>query len=295
MHAKLAGSCSSHGAFAEQTHAIRCRSRRRVMHGQATTGAAGAGSRESRKSVLKGLHMQHVHMVVVHEVFMEELPVALERGARDVGQAAVFGVQHTEVALQVFYRLLEGLGLFGEVDEDAAAPDVQVDARQTAVRRIEVLGVLHVGRTGEAAVQVGGPAVIGALEVARIALPVSDLHAPVAAHVVERMDLALFVLGDEDRLAQDALGLAIARVLVLLHPADEQPVLHEVLLHFELVHLGRGVDVARYVAGPLDFRLVDADIASWNESDRLGFLCHERSPCRGRMDPVGMPYRPLFF
>ena len=99
--------------------------------------------------------------------------------------------------------------------------------------------------TGDGSRQPAGevvdPAVVGALERARVAAALRDLDAAVHAHVVEGRELTRLSPGDGDGLPRDAHREVVARARQLLDATRVEPVAHEEALHVEPVELRRRI------------------------------------------------------
>jgi len=90
-------------------------------------------------------------------------------------------------------RLLEGLGLQGETDEDTALPDGHRHGLERVVVRAEGLHLIHERRADERTIERIGPGVVGALNgLGELALWLGEQPRPaVSAHVVVRAQLTV--------------------------------------------------------------------------------------------------------
>ena len=193
--------------------------------------------------------MQGEEVVDVDEVLVNQLPVAIE----GLGDALVEPEPLLLVRAERFGILgdeaLERLGRGVETDEHPALPHAAAHGLQPAAVEVEVLDVVHVGGADEAAGEVVGPGVVGAAERLEVAAAGRDLGAAMDAHIVEGVDLAVAVAGDDDGLADDVEGHVVPGLLELLDAGHGEPVLLEDLLLLEGEDLFGGVDGARQVVG----------------------------------------------
>ena len=166
-----------------------------------------------------------------------------------VAEPAVLHPEEAEVLVELGDKLVEGRGGGVERHEDILPPRLDPERAHARGSHVEPRALLHVGGPGQAAGEVVDPAVIRALERARVAAALGDLHAPVRAHVVEGRELAGISTGDGDGLAGDAHREVIARPRQLLDAAGVEPVPHEEALDVEPVELRRGVECAGRMAG----------------------------------------------
>ena len=172
-------------------------------------------------------------MVALAGVLHGQLPVAaFHQGAfvSDLGVAQIVGREHGfEPATEV-----GDVGrIVGEADVENAADVLDVDPRKAVIGRLE--GVGHAGGDGQLAAQLVGPAVIGADQAGSRALAgLADLRAPMAAGVVEGMQLAMAVARDDHRPGSDRYGHPGTRAGQLDREADHQPRAPEDRRHVEI-------------------------------------------------------------
>src|SRR3546814_13574301 len=81
--------------FPESADAVGRGGRRRIAHGQSSIGLEHEVFRGPGKTRAKRLHVQDAPMAVIHQVLMEELPVAVEIHMHQIGEPAVFYVQRS--------------------------------------------------------------------------------------------------------------------------------------------------------------------------------------------------------
>ena len=190
-------------------------------------------------------------VVALHEVLDDELPVGLHvvgdpPAQGEVGDVvALDGLGVPEALLDVAHDvLLEGRRVLGQADPDVAEVLADRDGDQAVLLAVDVGHLGEVGGGDELAVEVVGPGVVRALEGARGFAGVlhAQLHAAVAADVVERPDAVLPVAGDDDGLPPDLDGAEGSGLVQVggAHGAEPHLLEDALLLGAEdcLVHVG---------------------------------------------------------
>ena len=197
------------------------------------------------------LRVDDLDVVDVDEVLLDELPVARQVEDELGPERAVLHPEDADVLGEVREERLERLGGRVEADPDPSAPRAHLEPGQPALRGVEARRLLHERRTQELAGQVVRPRVVGALELAHVAVAHRDLDPAVRAHVREGVDGPGGVAHDDRRLAHDPERHVVAGARDFLLARHAEPVLHEHPFLLARVHLGRVVDEARHVAGPV--------------------------------------------
>jgi|GEM_PF-6916250 len=165
------------------------------------------------------LHQLRMHpgqVVVLHEVFPDELVVRLDLVVAGTDDLPLLESIAPEPLGEVAELLAEGGRLRIEVEEDEEAPGVDLHGQEAVVRLVETLHPAHVEnalhvlgdvraleeRGAQAlAVEVVGPAVVGALDALapQAVGPLrEELGGAMAAHVVEGAQLPGLVAADDD-------------------------------------------------------------------------------------------------
>ena len=205
---------------------------------------AGRAHHHERRAVA------HVDVIPVRrELFGRELPVALEHplvdATDDLGSLVVV-VQHgVHVPGHVAERVTQRDRLRVPGPEDQAL--VRLDVRhldQTPVGDREGVGVaILVGDTDELALEVVGPAVIGAGEVPGLPeVRAADPGPTVPARVEVGAQVAVLVQGDNDRVLTHVGGEEVAGLVELVHVGQEEPARGEDPAQLLLVELLVGED-----------------------------------------------------
>ena len=216
--------------------------------------------RQPRPAEETGLHRSAGQMagrdvVVVRAVVDHRLPVGgLEPFHRAQGlHAAVPPIEHgVEIPARVAQIGLEARGVLGPGGKDDPGVGLHAGLDETKGRPVErvVVGLGLAGDVLEGAVVAVSPAVIGAHEAFGVAV-VAAHHAvaAVAAHVQQRVQLALSVAGQDDRvLAHVGVEVIVGRGHQALVP-DHQPGAAEDLLHLLVVDRLIAEDAAVDFAG----------------------------------------------
>ena len=164
----------------------------------------------------------------------------------------------------------------GQVDEDERAPALDAHGDEAEVLLGEALGVLHLGRGAQAAVEPVRPAVVAALERLAVALRERDLARAMPADVVEGAQLAVEAVRDDDRLVEDRDRDEVADALELIGPCHELPGAAEDPLLLALEDVGVEV-VARRQRGCAAERR-----RRWSRSCAAVYRCR-------RVQPFGRP------
>ena len=116
---------------------------------------------------------------------------------------------------------------------------------QTEVGPVEVAVLVHPAARDELAVARVGPLVIRADDPGDVTgLGLADLHAAMAAGVVERVDALVVAADDDDRVRVDVEDEVVARALDLAGVAGEEPVAAPDALEVELVDARIGLELA---------------------------------------------------
>ena len=108
-------------------------------------------------------------MIDVHQVLIDELPVAVDVNHRLDPEPAVALAQPAEFLIEMRHRFCKRLDLRIEADEDPTFPGIHFERLESAVGGVEALSFLHVGCADQLALQVVEPAVIGATEFLEVA------------------------------------------------------------------------------------------------------------------------------
>src|SRR5579871_4653757 len=249
----LAGPARGQGRHDAEPALVVCRHRTARVEGRkGTLSLARAGVAVRTHVLADGLPVQHRAVIRVHQVFFDELPVALERDVELLRQAAVFLPEEAKVALEVGDEGFERDGAGAEVDEAPAAPTLEREGLEAALRSVESGRRLHVRSAEQLAAKIVRPAVIGAGERARVAALACHGGSAVGAAIVESRDLAVRIPGHDDRLAEDAQGQIVARILDFLLACDHQPVGKEHPLLLEAEHFRMPIEISRRVSGLAD-------------------------------------------
>src|SRR5262249_12479861 len=261
-------------------------------------------------------------VIVVDAVLDQELPVRLDvvlLHARDDLHAA--GRRLVDPQTDVLLGAREITEQVDRVAIEVEEPEVAVTfeprhrdeahLRLVEARRIGLLARHVAQRT----VQLIGPAVIHAVEIARIAFALAAHHgAAVAARVDQAADRAVAVAAEDDRPAGRPAGAEIARVLELRRMADIDPATVEqrALLALEDVtrHEHLALDLERHGLAVLDHHGVAVFVSlAVILAMSVGTIAHrsappERAPIsrsytaaldavhRARLAPGGAIYRP---
>ena len=154
-------------------------------------------------------------VVALAVVLGDQLPVGADLVHDLLGRPERGEVEAGHVVDEVAELRLEprGHGLGGEAQEHEALPGLAPDGREAVGVEAEVVEVLGVLGAHQAAVELVDPGVVGALEADGLAaLALLDRGAPVAAHVVERADLAVPAADQEHALAQHVAHAGSCRV-----------------------------------------------------------------------------------
>ena len=109
---------------------------------------------------------------------------------------------------------------------------------QTAGFPVEGGDLRTIGRTGQLAVQSVRPGVIRTTELLGIPFALHHLNPAMLTHIGKGVQPAVLILTDNNGLAGNPQGAVVARLGVLLDPADAQPVFHENLVDLFLENLG---------------------------------------------------------
>ena len=108
--------------------------------------------------------VQNPDVVEVHQVLVDELPVAREVDLDLVAETALLPAQERELFVDRGHRIGQRFGVVVKVDEDVAPPHVDLHWRQGTIGEVESLGVLHVGSTLQLAIESVHPTVVRAAE-----------------------------------------------------------------------------------------------------------------------------------
>ena len=131
--------------------------------------------------------------------------------------------------------------LGGEADEEEARQAAQVDGLEAVAAPVERRR--HVVGVDEAAVELVGPLVVGADELADRALGlVDEAGAAVAADVVEGADLPVVVAHDDHGVGAELQRHVVARLRHVRLDADKDPVAAEDHVEVEIVDGAAGVE-----------------------------------------------------
>ena len=194
-------------------------------------------------------------VIVVRAVVDQRLPVdRLEPFHRaERLHAAVAPIEHgVEIPARIAQIGLEARGVLGPGREDDSRIGLDAGLDETEGRPVErvVIGLGLPGDVVEGAVVAIGPAVIGAHEALGVAV-VTAHHAvaAVAAHIEERVEPALPVTGQDDRVFAH---IGVKEIVDCRHQAlvpDHQPSAPEDLLHLVVVDRLLAEDAAVEFAG----------------------------------------------
>ena len=274
--------------LAEQAFAARHHRGRVVEH-------AGAAALEQLERVFVGpaalgadrLRVQRGRVVDVQQVLDEQLPVAVELDFDLDREAAILLPEEAELLLEMRDEIGKRWRVVVEGDEDPARPDSEPQRRQAASSGIERLGLLHERSAGQRAFEIVAPAVIGAAEMAGIALAPDHLDPAMGAAIGERPEHAVVVADDDGRFSHDAERHVVARVRQLLDTGDAEPVLHEDVLLLQRLDFGREVERAGQMAGAADRPADPVEPLGAQPGDRRAgersvfALGHRRVPAHG--------------
>jgi hypothetical protein len=150
---------------------------------------------------------------------------------------------------------------------------------QPEISGLEALGLVHLRRDAEPAIQGVIPAVIGAEDRARPTFAVQEARAAVAAGVGEGPDTAVLVAHDRNRNAGEVEGEVAAGPGQPVSAADEVPHLGENVLDFAAVKASRGIRPGRQRVG---FEQGPANAGEMARRQRLRGLVPERLELRLR-------------
>ena len=95
--------------------------------------------------------------------------------------------------------LLQRRAIVVEVDEQKAAPGVDLDWTQTVIGLLKADRLVHLGRAAQLAVQLVGPAVIGADDQFAIALALQQFGTAMPAGVGKCANDAVLIAQDDQR------------------------------------------------------------------------------------------------
>ena len=140
-------------------------------------------------------------VVALEEVLADDLPVRVELrlAAVVVTEPVHVDADRGHELRQLAERLAERRRLEVRVDEDERPPGVDLDRDERDLLRVEA-GLPVGARSGpQAPVEAVRPPVVAALERAAAPFPLRHHEAAVAADVDERPELAVAVVGDDDR------------------------------------------------------------------------------------------------
>ena len=195
-------------------------------------------------------------VVALVVVIRQDLPVEVATLLPGVVEHVVVPVDivHARLLVDPLEVVLpRDLGLLLSVQvhpDEPVAVDVHVDRQQTILALVEPVKVLVPRRLGELAVQPVAPAVVLAREDARRALVLGDHgERPVAADVVEGVDLALAVADEHELEAGHLVAQPVAGVGEAELVRGHEPFAREDGAPLELEHLLRGVPRRRQGAG----------------------------------------------
>ena len=219
-----------------------------IVGGERLRAAAYPGIAAHAHGRSDGLRVEHRAVVVVHQVFERELPVAVHLDDQLVGDAAVLLLEEGELVVVGRDPLLPRHRVVVERDEDPARPGAQRHRLEATVFLVPAHRLVHAWCADQFSFQVVEPAVVRAGELLGVARLLRNGHAAMSATVHEGVQLARLVARHDERLVDDAESQVVAGLFDFLDPGDRQPVLEEDLLLLDLVHLGRCVEVPRQVS-----------------------------------------------
>ncbi|MNQ83668.1 hypothetical protein D3C85_987610 [compost metagenome] len=199
--------------------------------------------------------------VVLHR----QLPVAVHLQAQRAAHRLATHQAHAVPAEELFpahsdrrQHFLQRRGLAGQVDEHHAHPDLAAQRLQAVLLAGEALVLVLVDATDvrgalEAAVEVVGPRVVGAAQhTLHFAFLVHQLHAAVAADVVEHLHQALAVAHQQQRQAHEVHRLDEAVLRQVALEADAGPGAAHQLVALEIEEALIGVELVAQAGGFMD-------------------------------------------
>jgi hypothetical protein len=183
-------------------------------------------------------------------VLEDDLPVRLDHVVDAVRDLALLERVRRHLRRDRLDGIREIGRVVGEVHEDQAGDVVERHRKQPELGAVDL--ELALRRRDQLAVEIVGPAVIGADELAGMAmLVVADARAAMAAEIVEGADLAVLAAHHDDHLRADPPGEVVAALWDRAGVAGEQPAAVEDVAQVRLEHLGRGVEGALERAAPI--------------------------------------------
>ena len=131
-------------------------------------------------------------MIHVHKILGPKFPIAWHDDFEFMRQAGILGLKKGgEFANPVLVETVgEALAVIIQIDEDIAAPIVDLGARQAARADVEILQFRGEGRVQQLALQIIDPGMIAAGKFGQIAPPGGDFDAPMAADIAKGVHLA---------------------------------------------------------------------------------------------------------
>ena len=174
---------------------------------------------------LRQARMDHRAMEAFRVVLEQELPVGLDVVLDPPPRAERVEPEAREPVEERGVRVLEGLGLLSEMDEQEAAPRGGRRPVQRIVRAVEPFDLVHVGRAQQTSVERVGPRVVRALDRAAQPPPLlfAESRPAMAAHVVMGARDSILPADDDHALARGRDQEVLARLRDLLLASGAEP------------------------------------------------------------------------